>query len=149
MPREPKQIVVDGHKYVIYKFNAIAGREIMAGYPLSAIPKLSEYKHNEEIMLKLMCFVAVERGEDKKELMLLESRELVDNHVSSWETLIKLEKEVIVYNCSFFQGGQPLIKLEGFAQNTIQFLLKTLTVGLVRLLQSVKQHLKNSEQFTP
>ena len=55
-------------------------------------------------MLKLMCFVAVPiEGTTPIRLM---TRELVDNHAGDWETLVKIEKEMMEYNCSFFKEGR-------------------------------------------
>ena len=63
---EPKEITVETQKgekrvYILSKFPAVQGREIIAKYPLSAMPKLGDYAVNEETMLKLMAFVAVPR----------------------------------------------------------------------------------------
>lgn len=103
---QPKEITVqtqDGSEktYIISKFPAIQGREIIAKYPLSAMPKLGDYEVNEETMLKLMAFVAVptENGE-----LQLTTRALVDNHFPDWETLARVEMAIMEYNCSFLKG---------------------------------------------
>ncbi len=105
---EPKTITLptrSGDKsYVIGKYPAIAGREIVAKYPVANMPKLGEYGVSEETMLKLMGFVGVETAPGQ--VQLLTSRNLVDNHVPDWETLARLEWASLEYNCSFFGDGR-------------------------------------------
>ena len=103
---QPKEITVktqDGtdKTYIISKFPAIQGREIIAKYPLSAMPKLGDYEVNEETMLKLMAFVAVPT--DNSPLQLT-TRALVDNHFPDWETLARVEMAMMEYNVSFLKG---------------------------------------------
>lgn len=105
---QPKEILVktldgDERTYVISKFPAVAGREIIAQYPTSLMPKLGDYQLNEQIMLKLMAYVGVPR--EGKDPLMLTTRALVDNHVPDWETLARLELAVMDYNCSFFKSG--------------------------------------------
>ena len=56
---EAKTVTIDDKEFIISKFPAVAGREIIAKYPFSSLPKLGDYKINEETMLKLMHYVAV------------------------------------------------------------------------------------------
>jgi len=116
---EPKEIDIDGKKFIISKFPAVQGREIIANYPLTGMPK-----KNEEIMLKLMSYVAVplESGH-----MTLGNEKAINSQISSWEILMKLEIEMMEYNCSFFQRGQILNLLKSFAQNIVQPNSKTST----------------------
>jgi hypothetical protein len=112
---EPKEITIVDSKgnnkvYVISKFPAFAGREIMSKYNLNG----QDYNATEETVLKLMCFVAVPREGGLAPLQLT-NKTLVDNHVDSWETLIKLEVAIMEYNCSFFQPGVTSNSLNGFA----------------------------------
>ena len=105
---EPKEILVktlagEERTYIISKFPAVAGREIIAQYPTSILPKIGDYALNEQIMLKVMAYVAVPR--EGKEPLTLATRALVDNHVPDWETLARLELAVMDYNCSFFRSG--------------------------------------------
>jgi len=102
---EPKDVEITTLKgeqrtYVISKFPAIAGREIVAKYPLTAIPKLADYSGNEAVMFQLMAYVAVKlpSGVDQP----LSTKALIDNHVPDWETLVKIEIEMMKYNTSFF-----------------------------------------------
>lgn len=125
---EPKEVEIDlpdGTKktYILSKFPAIQGREIVCKYPLSGMPKLGDYQVNEETMLKLMGFVAVPHGDG---VLRLSTKELVNNHVKSWETLAKLEIGMMEYNCSFFGNGRGSNFLSGLAQKAQALIIKTL-----------------------
>lgn len=128
---QPKEIRVttqagDERVYILSKFPALAGREIVAKYPLSAMPKLGDYGVNEETMLKLMAFVGVP-VEGKDAALKLSTRALVDNHVPDWETLIRVEAAMLEYNVSFFGNGKASSFLEVIAAKAQQLLSRTLT----------------------
>lgn len=138
---EPKEITVQTQKgedkvFILSKFPAVAGREIVAKYPVSAMPKLGDYAVNEETMLKLMTYVSVPTDGGS---LALSTRALVDNHVPDWETLAKLEWAMMEYNCSFFGNGRASSFFEGIAQKLQQFLMKTLTDSLAQSSQKTKQ----------
>lgn len=124
--------------FIISKFPAIAGREIVAKYPLSGMPKLGDYAVNEETMIKLMGFVAVNiPGTDAP--LTLSTRTLIDNHVPDWETLAKLEIAMLEYNCSFFGNGRASTFFEGIAQKLPSLITKILTDSLQQLSVKNKQ----------
>jgi len=115
----PKEFTVttqagENRTYILSKFPAVQGREIIAKYPLSAMPKLGDYAVNEETMLKLMSFVGVPRETGGP--LCLTTRALVDNHVPDWETLARIEVAMMEYNVSFFGDGRALTFLEAIAQ---------------------------------
>lgn len=127
---EPKEISVEtqtGEKrtFILSKFPAVQGREIIAKYPLSAMPKVGDYAVNEETMMKLMCFVAIARDGDLAPLTL-HTRALIDNHVPDWETLARIEIAMMEYNVSFFANGKGSTFLEAIAAKAQAFLSKTL-----------------------
>jgi len=139
---EPKEVTIEtqggeSRTYVLSKFPAIQGREIIAKYPLSAMPKLGDYAVNEETMLKLMAFVAV--PQDGREPLKLTTRALVDNHVPDWETLARIEFSMMEYNVSFFGNGKGSTFLEAITQKAQQFLSKTLTDLSAQYSQKAKQ----------
>ncbi len=138
---EPKEQVIKtqaGEKTFIFsKFPAVAGREIVAKYPLSNMPKVGEYAVSEEVMLKLMAFVAVPR--DNGEPLRLTTKELVNNHVTDWEALARIEAGMLEYNCSFFANGAASTFLSGFAQNVKASISKIVTDSLAQLSQKEKQ----------
>lgn len=110
--------------FILSKFPAVAGREIVAKYPMSGMPKLGDYEANEQTMLKLMSYVAVPReGSDP---IRLTTRALIDNHCGDWEVLMRIEKEMLTRNCSFFANGQALNFFQGIAQTIQALITKTL-----------------------
>ena len=99
---DPKKIIVEEKEYIISKFPATVGREIITQYPLSNLPKIGEYKKSHELMQKTLSYVAVEI--DGQQLKLTTDA-LIDSHVKSATALIKLEKEMFAYNFDFFTNG--------------------------------------------
>ena len=139
---EPKEILIDNRVFILSKFPAVAGRDIVTQYPLSGVPKLGNYKTNEEIMLKLMCYVAIPREAPALPLALT-SQALIDNHVGGWETLVKVEWAMMEYNCSFFRDGRASSFLAGIAQQVPAWLTKMWTALLGQSLQTEKPHSTN------
>lgn len=136
MPLEEKEVEIKGRKFILSKFPAIAGREIVAKYPLSSLPKVGDYAVNEETMLKLMSYVYVVLGEGHKQA--LNTRALVDAQCGDWETLIEVERQMIVYNCSFFQNGLISNFLRDSALKLPQLITKILTDSLRQLSPTEK-----------
>jgi hypothetical protein len=154
---EPLEISVktlkgDQRTYTISKFPAIAGREIIAKYPLSAVPKLSDYAHNEEVMGKLMTYVAISipgaNSALPPTLVPLSTKALIDSHVPDWETLVKIELEMMKYNTSFFTNGEISTFLGDTARKWIASISPTWTASLQQLLVAAKQRLENLKKPT-
>lgn len=145
---EPKEVVVDGKVYVISKFPAVAGRKIMTQYPISAIPKVGEYGTNEEMMYLIMTYVAVKNVGSNTELQLV-NRDLIDNHVPNWETLMKLEYLMMEYNCSFLANGKVSTFLESIAEKLPSWITKISTPLSAALSPAEKPRSKNSKKATP
>lgn len=125
----PKELTLkdqDGTErtYLLSKIPAIPCREIVTQYPLTAIPKVSEYAANESIMMKLMAYVAVKTDGPA---IRLTTKELINNHVPDFEMLAKIEMAMMEYNCSFLQGERLSNSLEGFVQKALALISKTLT----------------------
>lgn len=138
---EPKELTLTDRTgrertFIISKFPAIAGREIVTKYPTANIPKIGEYTQSEEVMLKLMAFVAVPR--DQGEPLQLSTRALVDNHVPDWETLAKIEWAMLEYNCSFFGNGTNSAFFESLSQKAVTWISQTLMPSLERSFQAAK-----------
>ena len=133
---EPKEEEIDGKVYILSKFPAIAGREIIAKYPTSILPKIGDYQVSEEIMLKLMSYVAIPIKDSKP--LQLSTKALVDNHVKDWETLLKIEALMMEYNCSFFRDGRISTLFQDVAQNIPAWISKTLIALSEQLSQKVK-----------
>jgi len=133
--------------YIISKFPAIAGREIIAKYPLSGMPKLGDYQVNEDTMLKLMCYVSAKTPDGGQ--IALTTKALIDNHIPEWETLARIEIEMMGYNCSFFQQGKISNFLDTIRANAKQSISSMLTDLLRQLSQQTKQPSRNSKKSTP
>ncbi len=139
---EPKTIALTDSKgkereFILSKFPAVQGREIIAKYPvsliMSAFPKIADYDVNEEIMLKMMCFVGINIGD---KVQTLSSRVLVNNHVYDWQCLANLEMAMMEYNCAFFHNG----KISDFLQSiTLEYLPKILETLMDSLAQSSRK----------
>lgn len=128
---QPKEISIpdgDGNEriFILSKFDAVAGREIVFQYPMTALPKVGDYKLNEELMFKLMSYVAVpsENGTPLR----LTTRALVNNHCPDWESLYAVEKEMMKYNCSFFRNG----RISNFFDDVAQIFKAKITEILTR-----------------
>lgn len=145
---EPKEFIVkDQHGvervYILSKFPAIAGREIVAKYPVSNMPKVGEYQQSEEVMLKLMAYVSVKLPDGQP--LALTTRALVDNHVPDWEVLARLEWGMLEYNTSFFGQGVNSGFLADMSQKVTAKILSTLTPLLAQLSQTEKPRSKSSK----
>lgn len=122
--------------FKISKFPAVQGREIIAKYPLSNVPKLGDYGVSEETMLKLMSFVGVEiKGGPTLRLSTID---LVNNHVGDWETLARIEAKMIEYNCSFFLKEKALTFFDVFLQMATSRVTEMLTASLRQSSPPVK-----------
>lgn len=133
---QPKEIDINGKTYRISKFPATVGREIVAKYPVSNMPKLGDYKVSEEIMLKLMSYVEVVLPERS---IRLSTQELVNNHVPDWEVLAQLEWEMLSYNCSFLTNGKSLSFFEKLVHLAEQKISEILTASLGKSSARAKQ----------
>jgi hypothetical protein len=148
---EPKEITIKTQAgvdkiFTISKFPAIAGREIIAKYPLSGMPKIGDYQLNEETMLKLMCYVSAKTADGGQ--IALTTKELINNHIPEWETLARVEIEMMGYNCSFFQQGKISNFLDTIKANVEQSVSSMLMGLSEQLLQQTKQPSNNSKQST-
>lgn len=126
---EPKEFEISGKTFVLSKFPATVGRELLVTYVPSGMPKVGDYNTNEALMLKIMSYVGV-MVDGRDEPLKLTTRQLVDNHVPDGETLMKLEMAMASYNFSFFGNGQ----LSGFLEQVTERLTGTLSKILTDLL---------------
>lgn len=120
----------DGSKrqYVLHKFPAIAGRELITQYPVTGLPKVGEYKANEVLMLKLMAYVGVPQANG--DTLMLTTASLVDNHVPDAETLMRLEMAMMEKNVSFFRNGKGSDFFSGIVRKVTASIMSTLTGSL-------------------
>jgi hypothetical protein len=149
---QPKELVVEGEDgktrtFILSKFDAVEGREIVFQYPMSGLPKVGDYKLNEETMFRLMAYVAVpvEGGNPIR----LTTKALVNNHVGDWETLFTIEKEMMKYNCRFFRDGRLSNFFDDVAQIVLAKISEMLTNSSEPSSPAEKPLSTNSEPFTP
>jgi hypothetical protein len=121
---DPEEFPLGDKTYILSRFPAVAGREIVAKYPVSNMPKIGEYEVSEATMLKLMAHVGVKR--DGADTLMLTTKALVDNHVDGWENLARLEWAMMEKNCSFFANGRASTFFEGLAPKIQALISKTL-----------------------
>ncbi len=140
---EPKEVEINGIKYRIGKYPAIAGREIISKYPIANAPKIGNYQTSEETMLKVMAFI--ERINPDGTAIRLINRTLVDNHIKDWETLVKLEMLSLEYNCSFFQNGKASAFLKKSLSLAEAKITEILTALLGQLSHKAGQVTENSK----
>ena len=138
---KPKEIIIqddDGNDrtYIISKLPASEGREIMAKYVTSAMPKVGDYATNEAMMLKLMSRVAVPKPDGT--FIILINKAVYDNHVDCWETSIKLETAMLEYNCAFFRNG--------LISNFLDDLAQKLPVWTTKILKGISAQLSPMEK---
>ncbi len=125
MMLEPKEIEVDGKKFIISKFPSLAGYEIATQLTLSAIPKLSEFKEHKNMLIKMLGYVGVELPGMNSPLML-STDALIDNHTGNWETMAKLAYSIYEYNVSFLERGSLSSFLNGVIEKLPDFVSKIL-----------------------
>lgn len=141
---EPKEIIIEHEgeelKFNISKLPATVGREIISKYPIANLPKLGDYEISQETMQKLMQYV--ERVYPDR-VQALSNSALIDNHVPSWEVLVKLEVAMIEYNCSFFRNGKAYDFLKKSISLAEPKIIEMLTALLGKLSQAEKQRSGN------
>lgn len=122
---DPKEFELSGKTYVLSKFPATVGREIILQYPTSAMPKVGDYSTNEALMIKIMGYVGV-KIDGRDEPLTLTTRQLIDNHISSAEDLMRLEWAMMNHNFAFFQDGSLSGILDRVGSQAIALIQKTL-----------------------
>lgn len=141
---DPKEVEIDGKKFIISKFPAFAGREIIMSYPKTHLFATADVEQIKKTVMKLMSYVAIKTDDGR--IIRLETEALIENHCNTefpTETLAKIEAKMLEYNFSFFQNGKALNfleRLEGFAKGKITEMLTTLSDNL---LQKNKQRFGN------
>lgn len=140
---KPKEITLtdmDGAQrvYQISRVPATAGREIFTQYATTAAPKIGNYAVNRELMFKMLAYV--EAKQPNGQYIALTSEALIDNHVPDWETLGRLELEMVKYNTDFFHPERISTALNAFGQTLPQKVLEMLTHLLEQLSTQTKQH---------
>lgn len=140
---KPKQITLtdmDGQErtFNISRVPAMQGRRIFTQYVTTATPKIGDYNKNEELMLLMMSHVEAKMGNG--EYIPLRTAELVSQHTGDWETLCKLEMEMVKYNTDFFHPEKISRALTAFKARLPEQIMSMLSQCLASLSQKGKQH---------
>lgn len=129
---ELKDLDGDTIKVTISRLPSTIGREIIAKYPLSGMPKVGDYGVNEETMLKMLSYVECEKKDGEK--IRLQTKALIDSFIPDGVTLFKLEAEMLNYNTGFLDkmGKSNIIdqlkaKIPILAQKILMDFLKSLS----------------------
>jgi len=147
---KPKEVTLTSQDneeitYIISKFDAESGREIITQYPTTGAPKIGDYAQNKELCRKLMKFVARVSNDNQ---IVLETPDLIRNHVPDWEVLARLETAMFEYNCSFFQNGKTSTFFETIEQKAKLLITEMLTHFSEQSSNREKQPSTNSEPST-
>jgi hypothetical protein len=151
---KPKEVEITGldgetRTFVIHRLPATVGREVVAKYPISSLPKLGDYEVNEEVSYKMLAYVGVKLdSSDPNKLTMLRTKALVDNHVTDWQMLGKLEMAMLEYNTNFLASGKASELLSGLKTEVTEWISKTLTDSLERYSRQEKPRSKNSKKTT-
>lgn len=122
--------------FTISRFPSTDGREFITQFPVTASPKIGDYKSNAALSARMMHYVSVKTGDTETRLT---TQALVDNHTSDAQTLIKLEWELLGYNNDFFGAGKSLSFFSMLLESLTPWATKTLMALSGALLQAVKQ----------
>ena len=126
---KPKEVTVKGldgieKRFKVSRVPAIMGREIFTQYAVTAAPKVGDYGKNKELLMKMLQYV---EAESQGSFIRLEHESLVDNHVTDFEMLLKLEYEMLKYNTDFFSPARLSGSLGSMIRGLPQLIMKILT----------------------
>lgn len=118
--------------FILSNFPAVQGREIITKYPTAALPKIGDYAVSEDVMVKLMNYVAVRTPAGE---LRLSTTQLINNHCPDWEVLAKVEMAMMEKNCSFFRDGRSW----DFLENVARIFSKKFSETLISLSERLSQ----------
>lgn len=138
----PLVLKCDGKErtFILSNFPAVDGREIVSKYIAANMPKVGDYKESEEIMIKLMSYVAVRNGSVETRLS---TKDLINNHCPGFEELMKIEMAMMEKNCSFFRDGRSLDFFENLTQMVARKVSEMLMLSSVQSSPTEKQALQS------
>lgn len=139
---EEKKVEIDGKEFVISKLPATVGREILYKYTSVGKNILTDgsYAVSEEVMLKMMSYVGVYID---NRLVKFDTPDIINNHVKSAMTLLKIEKEMWSYNFDFFTPDKISTFFTKLNALTERKTTEILTGLLDKLSQTAKQASKS------
>ncbi len=141
---EPKEIEINGYKFIISKMPCTVAQEVIFNLPTGLIPILSEFKKTEEQAFKMLAYCERVYTDGRGNVPLI-SKAIIDNHVPNFDTLIKLEYECLNYNFDFFGNGSLL----GFLNKGVSLAKSNVSEILTDLLDKLSvrgvQHFGSSK----
>lgn len=139
---QPKQIEVNGSKFVISKMPCTVAQEVIIKLPQGFIPMINNFSQSQDMAFKMLSYCERVYTDGCPNVPLI-SKEIIDNHVPDFNTLVQLEYECLNYNFDFFKNGKALAFLnKGLCLAESKF-SGILTDLLDRLLQAEKPHTMN------
>lgn len=139
---KPKEITItdmDGvaKTYTITRFTTTDGIDILLKLPMSAMPVIGDFEKLKGVRDDIFKFVFVDVNGNK---IALSTKALIDNHVNDAGVAIKIIKEILVYNYSFFQNGTLSILFAKWAENIPVLAQKILIPLFMQSSQKNKRH---------
>lgn len=135
---KPKEIEVKGCKFIISQMPCTVAQEVAFKLPPGLIPIMGNFTQAEDMYVKMLSYC--ERIYDDGRHVKLISKDIIDNNLPDFETLLLLEKEVIEYNFGFFDTGKLLTLLNGLLSHVESRVSGILTDLLDKLLSAEERH---------
>lgn len=103
---EPKQIDINGYKFIISKMPCTVAQEVILRLPSGLIPMLNNFDISQEMAFKMLSYCQRVHADGRSVPLI--SKEIIDNQVPNFQTLLQLEQECMTYNYDFFANGKLL-----------------------------------------
>lgn len=121
--------------YRIHRMDVFDTREVCMTYPINLVPKVGEYKANENMFRLLMKYVEVKVGD---QWVRLDNDEVIRQNVPPMVSF-ELEKEVVDLTTGFFSSG----KLQDYTSDILAYLMQNV---IATLMESLGQSLPLEKQ---
>lgn len=113
--------------YRVHRMDVFDTREVCMTYPINLVPKVGEYKNNENMFRLLMKYVEVKVGD---QWVRLDNDEVIRQNVPPMVSF-ELEKEVVDLTTGFFSSG----KLQDYTSDILAYLMQNVIITLMKSLE--------------
>ena len=144
---EKKEIEIHDKNFIISKFPALDGYEIVTQLALTAIPKMAEFAQHKAMFIKMLAYVGVNNAGSVEPLQLT-TEALINNHCGDWETMVQLGYAIYEYNVSFLADGRVSSFFGEVAANIPAWTTKILALWSEQSSPAVKPPSKSSKKVT-